>query len=170
MGLARLRGWTKLMEGGGHGDKDHRSKSFQLGFTQRGLWGSVRDWRTAQGPTHPGDYHRESRRQGLPILCELPEVPSPPCASVSLPVKGWGSFQLWGIYKCPSVFAGLLRASGPHLPPRNSGLTGPEKSSGLTQCLSRPWVPTVAGHPAPSVCRLGSPHLLLVAPCRSVLS
>ena len=43
VGLAKLGGWTKLMEGGGHGDSEHQPKSFQPGFICRGLCGSLRD-------------------------------------------------------------------------------------------------------------------------------
>ena len=99
--------------------------------------------------THPGAYHGETRRQGLPTLSvNSPQVPASLCLSFPA-CQGLGPFWLWGVYICPSVFAGLLWDSSPKLLPRNSRLIGPERSSGLTQ-YPNPLVGAYSGW-APSV-------------------
>lgn len=66
------------------------------------------------------------RGDGLPALCANSHRSLSLSLPISLPVKGLGSFQPRGVYKRPSVFPGLLWAPCPKLPPRISGLIGPE--------------------------------------------
>lgn len=112
-----------------HGDSDHWPKAFQPGFIQpRGLEHSP--GAIPRGAhAHPGDYHGEDEEMGSQ-LCANSRRSLSLSLPISLPVKGLGSFQPREVYKRPSVFPGLLWAPCPKLPPRISGLVGPESHLG----------------------------------------
>lgn len=96
-----------------------------LASFKEGLWSSLRHWGTAPGPyavvpTTTGAWAWGALGDGTSQLSgELPQVPSSLCAPICLPVKGLGSLQPWGVYKCPSVFSRASLGSQPQAPAQN---------------------------------------------------
>lgn len=147
-------------------DSDHRPTMFQLGFIQRGAVEQPQTLGHSPGALCCGAHNNRgtgmgnTRRRDLPTLC----VNSPKSLPLSAPQfaclsRAWAPCSLGESTNVPQSFPGLLWAPGPKLPPRISGLIGPDSHSKPLMGSDRDGQP-----PLTSPSTRGSPRLLLMAP------